>query len=171
MDTKRIIMIAILTTMMLVLEQALVIIPNVQLTTLLIVLFSMHFSFKESISMIMVYVILDSLWMGAFNLYYMLPMMMGWSFIPIMIHYVFKKPINVYYLSFFGMVMGFVYGWTFMPFNMALTGIDFKAYILADLPFQIIMAVSNYLTILWLYQPLNQLYRDFLPSRQNSLSL
>lgn len=171
METKRLIIISLLTTMMLVLEQALVILPNVQLTTLLIVLFSVHFTFKESLIMIFVYVILDSLWMGAFNFAYMFPMMIGWSFIPIGIHGFFKKPINIYKLAAFGMIMGFIYGWTFIPFNVVLTGIDFKTYLLADLPFQLVMGLTNYLTILWLYQPLDLIYRTYLPSRQNAFSL
>jgi hypothetical protein len=164
METKRMIIIAMLTTIMLVLEQVMVILPNIQLTTLLIVLFSKHFKLKESIIMIIVYVILDSLWMGAFNLFYMIPMIIGWSVIPITIHLVFKKPINIYKLATFGMVMGFIYGWTFVPFNVFMTGVPIQAYLIADLPFQIMMGVTNFLTILWLYQPLDSIYKVYIPS-------
>jgi len=164
METKRMIIIALLTTIMLVLEQAMVILPNIQLTTLLIVLFSMHFKLKESLLMIIGYVILDSLWMGALNPFYMMPMVIGWSIIPITIHLFFKKPINIYKLATFGMVMGFVYGWTFVPFNVWMTGVAVQAYLIADLPFQIMMGVSNFLTILWLYQPLDSVYKAYIPS-------
>lgn len=168
MRTKRLILIAMLTTITLVLEQALVVIPNVQLTTLLIVLFSVHFKLKESLIMIVVYVFLDSMWMGSLNLLYIIPMIIGWSFIPLGIHLFFKKPINIYKLATFGMVMGFVYGWTFMPFNVLMTGVSIDVYLLADLPFQIIMGITNYLTILWLYQPLNVIYKTYLPAFSTS---
>jgi energy-coupling factor transport system substrate-specific component len=50
-----------------------------------------------------------------------------------------------------------------MPFAVMMTGVSPVAYLVADLPFQIIMALSNFLTILWLYPPLKKVYQSNLP--------
>jgi hypothetical protein len=163
MQTKKIALFAVLIAMLLVQEQALAFIPNVQFSTLLILLFASSFKLRDSFVMIAVYVVIDSLYMGAFNLIYMVPMYIGWSLIPIGYHVFFKEKENTIALAFFGLFMGFIYGVIFMPFAVILTGVDPWAYLIADLPFQIVMAISNFLTILWLYPPLKKVYQQNLP--------
>lgn len=163
MKIKKIALFSVLIAMLLVQEQALSFIPNVQFSTLLILLFASSFKFKETLLMIAVYVIIDSLYMGGFNLVYMIPMFLGWSMIPVGYHLFFKGKDNPYALAFFGLGLGFVYGFLFMPFAVMMTGVSPVAYLMADLPFQIIMALSNFLTILWLYPPLKKVYQSNLP--------
>lgn len=163
MNVKKISLFAVLTSLLLVQEQALSFIPNVQFSTLLILLFASSFKLKDSLTMLVVYVIIDSLYMGAFNIIYMVPMYIGWSLIPIGYHLFFRGKENPYALAFFGLVLGFIYGFLFMPFAVLMTGVDPLVYLMADLPFQIIMAISNFLTILWLYPPLKKVYQMNLP--------
>lgn len=163
MQTKKIALFAILTALLLVQEQALSFIPNVQFSTLLILLFASSFKLRDSLTMIAVYVVIDSLYMGAFNLMYMVPMYIGWSMIPLGYQLLFKDKNHPLGLAFFGLILGFIYGFLFMPFAVILTGVDPWAYLLADIPFQIVMAISNFLTILWLYPPLKKVYQENIP--------
>ena len=155
MNVKRIIQIALSVAIIFTLEQALVFLPNVQLTTLLILIFVSVYSFKESVVMISIYVILDTLFFGGFNLFYMVPMLIAWNLIPIAYHTFLQNTNNEIKLGIFVFVFGFVYGWIFIPFNMIYTGIDeFWPYLTADILFEVIMAVTNLLTVLWLYKPM-----------------
>jgi len=155
MTTKRLLMIAFAITITFVQEQMLLILPNVQFTVLLIIVFTSVFTFKESMTYIFVYVILDNLYLGGFNLFYMIPMFLAWSLIPISYHTFMRRTTNEYYLGFFAFVFGFVYGWSFIPFNMIQTGIsNFYVYLGADIMFEIIMAVVGFVSVIWLYKPL-----------------
>ncbi len=155
MTLRRLILLAMSVTIIFVQEQLLMFIPNVQFTTLLIVLFVSVFTFKESIVMIIVYVLLDNIYMGTLNPFYMVPMFIGWTLIPVVYHTLLKQTKNANTLAFFGLFMGFVYGWVYIPFVMIQLGMNhFWPYLLADIPFELIMATSNFLTILWLYEPL-----------------
>ena len=154
METRRLLMVALSIAIIFTQEQLLMFIPNVQLTVLLIILFVSVFSFKESIMMITAYVLLDSLYMGGFNVFYMVPMMMAWYLIPISYHTILRRTTNEVKLALFAFVFGFVYGWVFIPFNMLQTGIAFLPYLAADLLFEVIMAATGLLTVLWIYKPL-----------------
>ncbi len=161
METRRLLMVALAIAIIFTQEQLLMFIPNVQLTVLLIILFVSVFSFKESIMMITSYVFLDSLYMGGFNIFYMVPMMLAWYLIPISYHTILRKTKNETKLALFAFVFGFVYGWMYIPFNMIQTGISkFIPYLLADLPFEIVMAITGFLTVLWMYKPLYKVLND-----------
>ncbi|MCK5387817.1 MAG: hypothetical protein KAJ22_00890 [Candidatus Izimaplasma sp.] len=155
METKRLLMVALSIAIIFTQEQLLMFIPNVQLTVLLIILFVSVFSFKESMIMITAYVFLDSLYMGGFNVFYMVPMMLAWYLIPLSYHTILRQTKSELKLAIFALVFGFVYGWMFIPFNMIQTGIpNFIPYLIADLPFELIMATTGFLTVLWIYKPL-----------------
>ena len=68
--TKDITLIALLTTLLFVQEQALVFIPNVQLTVFLIVFYSKKLGFLRTSLIVAIHVVLDNLVMGSFNLIY-----------------------------------------------------------------------------------------------------
>ncbi len=152
---RRLIILAMSVTILFVQEQVLTFIPNVQFTTLLLVLYASLFKFRENVMIIFVHVILDSLYMGAFNPFYMTPMFIGWVLIPLAYHTVLNRTTNEVKLAIFALFMGFVYGWVFIPFVMIQLGMNqFWPYLLADIPFEIIMATANFITVLWLYQPM-----------------
>jgi hypothetical protein len=158
-------MIAMAVTIVFVQEQLLMFIPNVQLTTLLIILFVTVFTFKESFLMIVVYIFLDNLFLGGLNPFTMGAMFVAWMLIPIIWHTVLRKTKNVQILAFFGFFFGILYGWVFIPFTMIQTEVfELWPYLLADIPFQGIMATTNFLTVLWLYEPLHQVIEKEMPS-------
>ncbi|MFP4286425.1 MAG: hypothetical protein ACLFRI_01900 [Candidatus Izemoplasmataceae bacterium] len=168
MALKRLIFLAMCITILFVQEQLLILIPNVQFTTLLVVLYAALFTFKENVLIIMVYVFLDNLALGTLYPLMMAPMFIAWMIIPISYHTFLRKTKNVYILAFFGILFGILYGFVFVPFRMIEQEVfDIWAYIIADIPFQIVMALSNFITILWLFTPLyNTLNKELIKWNQ-----
>ncbi len=167
MDTKKMIMISLSIAIVFTQEQLLVFLPNVQLTVLLILLFVSVYSFKESMILITGYVLLDSLYMGGLNPFYLIPMLLSWYLIPVSYHTIMRKTTNEVKLSIFAFAFGFVYGWVFIPFRMVQTGIDeLWPYLVADLPFEIIMATTGLLTVLWLFKPLHSTMEQIMKSKK-----
>ncbi len=157
MSVKRMLFIASAVSIIFVQEQALVFLPNIQFTVLLILLFSSVFTWKESVIMILVYVLLDSLYMGAMNPFTIAPLVIGWMLIPISYHTILKRTENEIVLAMFAFVFGFVFGWIFIPFNMIQTGITNPIpYLIADIPFEVIMACCGFLSVAYAYQPLKR---------------
>lgn len=155
MSVKRMLMIASSVAIIFVQEQALLFLPNVQFTVLLIILFSSVFTFKESTLMILVYVFLDSLYMGALNPFTVVPLVIAWMLIPIAYNSILRRSNNEFVLAIFALFFGFIFGWVFIPFNMIQTGImNPLPYLIADLPFEAIMAGTGFLTVVWAYKPL-----------------
>lgn len=171
MNIRKMTLMGALVSLLLVQEQILTFLPNIQFSTLLILIFVSHFTFKESLTMLLVYVVLDSLWMGAINPFYMVPMFLGWSVIPVAYHSFLRRTQNPHLLAFFGVFMASLYGLAFMPFAVFQTGVSMSVYLVADIPFQILMALSNFLTILWLYEPLNRRFKSALQGYVSTLHL
>jgi len=49
----------------------------------------------------------------------------------------------------------------FIPFNMIQTGIpNFIPYLISDIPFELIMATTGFLTVLWMFKPLYKVLSD-----------
>lgn len=175
MSVKKMLFIAASVSIIFVQEQLLLFLPNIQFTVLLIILFSSVFTFKESVIMILVYVLLDSLYMGAMSPFTMMPLVIGWMLIPICYNTILKRTENEYVLALFALVFGFVFGWVFIPFNMIQTGImNPVPYIIADIPFEALMAACGFLTVVYAYKPLkvalNQILygQDLVPRKSNT---
>ncbi len=152
MTVKRMVLIAMCTAILFVQELFLTVLPNIQFTVLLLVVYASIFTFRENVIIIFVHVILDNMAMGTLNPFYMTPMFFGWLMVPILYHLLMRKTTSEIKLAFFGILISIIYGWMYIPFNMIQTGIHvFWPYLLADIPFQILMAMSSFLTILWLY--------------------
>jgi len=162
MSVKRMIMIALAVPIIIIQEQLLVMVPNVQFTVVLIILFSSIFSLKESIIMVLVYVLIDSMYMGALNPLYMTPMVLGWSFIPLSIHTYLRGTKSEMKLAVFALGFGFLYGWIFIPFKIIEQGITTVwPYFVADLPFEIIMAATGFITVILLFKPLYKIIKQY----------
>lgn len=156
MTTRKILFIASAIALTFVQEQLLIMIPNVQFTIVLIYVFVSVFSFKESLIYITIYVILDNLYLGGFNLFNVIPMFVSWNLIPLFYHTVLKQTKNEKLLAISALCFGFIYSWSFFPGAIILYGLKdvWKVYILSDIPFELILATTGFVTVLWLYKPL-----------------
>lgn len=56
-----------------------------------------------------------------------------------------------------GIAFAVLYGLTFLPLTVIVYGIDPWAYIVADIPFQINMAIGNFISLLLLFERLTKI--------------
>lgn len=169
MSVKRMVFIAMCTTILFVQELFLTFLPNIQFTVLLLVVYASVFSYRENVAIIFVHVILDNLMMGTLNPFYMIPMFFGWLMIPTLYRVLMRRSKSELKLAFFGILISVLYGWMFIPFNMIQTGIHiFWPYLLADIPFQIFMSISSFITILWLFPILHRTIDEQLKTHETS---
>src|SRR5690554_4722661 len=110
---KDITLIAILTAILFAQEQILSFLPNIQLTVLLIVLYSKVLGLKRTIIIVTIHTFLDNLLMG-FNIFYFPFMLVGWLIIPISLNTIFKRVNNTILLAFLGILFSFLYSWMFV---------------------------------------------------------
>lgn len=157
-------LIAVCAAVLFVQQLAMSMLPNIQFTTLLVVLYAKVLGFRRTTLIVTVHVLASSFLSpyGPINPLYLPSMWIGWMLIPIFMHTVMRRFDTPYPLAIFGFLFGFVYGWLFIPVSVWILGTPFMTYFMMDLPFELIMAISNFLTILWLYQPL----KDFLVSQK-----
>lgn len=155
-------LIAICAAVLFVQQLALSFLPNIQFSTLLIVLYAKVLGFKRTTLIITIHVLVYNL-LSPFGsaLPTHIPFMyLAWMLIPISLATFLKKVEGALGLAIFGIVFGFVYGWMFIPPVVLLTDTPFVAYLIMDIPFEIIMAISNFITIYWLYDPLKKVLVD-----------
>ena len=155
---RHVILTGMFLAILIVQEQLLVFLPNIQLTVVLLLVYSALLPGYLLGFLVVGYVLIDNLIMGSFSLIYTPPMLIGWVILAILGKLVQNRSLIVVLLV--ALLFGFVYGWVFIPFNMIVHGIKtFWPYFLADLPFEITMAVNNYFTVLLFYKPLTALLR------------
>lgn len=153
---KDIALIAVLAAVLFAQQIALSFIPNISFTALLVILYMRLLGFKKTTMIIFVHVISINLLspFGPVMPLHIPSMLIGWMLIPILLSTIFKGFKSVWTLSIFGFIFGFVYGWMFIPVSVFALGIPFMEYLLMDLIFELIMGISNFLAILWLYEPM-----------------
>lgn len=159
-NTREITLLAVLTAILFVQELVLSFLPNIQLTILLIMLYSRVLKTKKTLIIIFVHVLLDNLVFG-FNILFFISMIIGWSIIPLTINSIFKKVENVYLLGLLSIIYAFIYVLPFLVVNVLVLKIDLYAYLIADLPFTAILAVSSFVSIIWVYNPLKEAINRF----------
>jgi hypothetical protein len=134
-------------------EQFLILIPQFQFTVVLIMVYAFIFPYRILVPMIVAYVLLDNMYMSSLNLLYFIPMLFGWLLLAVVSRMIRNKPF--YSQVILAVIFGFVYGWLYLPARMIEQGIHiFWPYLIADLPFEIMMAASNLITVLLVYEPL-----------------
>lgn len=152
-------LIAILSAILLVQQVALSFLPNVQTTVLLIVLYTKVLGFRKTTLIIFIHVILYNTLspFGSVIPLHFISMFVGYMMIPILLNTLFNKFETALQLASAGLLFGFLYGWAFIPISVFVLDIPLTTYLMMDLPFELVMAVSNFLTIYWLYDPLKKL--------------
>ncbi len=163
-----IVLMAICTAVLTILELSLSFLPNIQLTFLLIMVYSRVFKTKNALIIIFLHVMIDNLVMGSFNIFFVLVMLIGQSIIPITLNTIFIKVNKPLSLAILSVLYAFIYSWLFIVPSVLILHIDAKAYLLADLPFEGLLACSSFLSVLWLYKPLINIINSFLVKTPNN---
>mgnify|MGYP003292215319 CR=1 FL=1 len=154
---KHITIIASMATILFVQEQLLTFIPNVQLTFLLISLYTVVFGFKKTSLIIFIHILLDNIVMGSFNPIVMLPMYIGYELCSLLVYLVNDK--NLVLITIMASIGSVIYCLAFMVANAFFLNIDILAYYVADIPFEIILIISTILSIMYLFRPLEKVLR------------
>ena len=145
---KQLTLLAFFLTIIITLELSMSFLPNISLTPLI---FALYFTrYPSGVLLIIGYIIMQGIIWGVGL--YLISMTVGW-----VIWWMSSK--NGKNLTIKSIGFAFVYGWAFMPLTVIVYGIDPVAYLIADIPFQINMAISNVLTIGLIYPALDKVIR------------
>ena len=158
MSVRGLCLITVLTTIIFVQEELLALIPNVQLTFLLFVVYGATLPLPYTLLIMCAHVLLDNLFMSSFRIEVILPMLLG--YLPtILLAYLFRNK-NEYIQAIVGVVGSILYALSFAILNVFLLDIEFVPYVIADIPFTIILSMSSALTIIFLYKPIKRIIVD-----------
>ncbi|MFA6628010.1 MAG: hypothetical protein WCQ80_00945 [Bacilli bacterium] len=168
MRVKEIVILSLLTTILVAQEQILAVLPNIQMTFLLIFLYTKIVGVKKTVFIIAIYVFLDCLITSSLGLITFIPMLIGWLLVPLSLGTIFKPCKSTLSLAFVSIILSITYALSFMVAAVIVSEISFEAYVIADIPFTLLLALSSFLSIWWLYDPLyrviNQLHTSAISS-------
>lgn len=167
-SVKDIALLAILTSILFVQEQLLTFLPNISFTIFLMVLYSKKLGFVKTSIINLIHVLLDNLLHSSFSIMYFPFMLLGYLVIPLITSLFLKRINNSLLLALFGVLFSFIYCFSFFIPNAIFLEIDMLAYFIADIPFELLLAASSFLSILWLYKPCSKLI-DKLYKKENSI--
>lgn len=156
--TKQIVIIALMATIIFVIEQIISFLPNIQLTMFFVVLFSKKYKTKTSIMIVVIYVLLDCIFNGSLNFIIFLPMMIGWIICVLLLNYLFKSVTSNPGLAIVSAILSFIYCWNYMLINCIVYSMDVYTYFVADLPFEILMSGSSFVSVLFLYNKVERIF-------------
>ncbi len=152
MNVSDIAIMVMLTAILFVQEELLTLIPNIQFTFLLIMLYGAVLGPKKASLIVLVHVLLDNLFMSSFIPTVILPMLIGHE-ITMLIGY-FLKNKNTIILSIGITIASLIYAFLFFITTIFIYNVNPLAYLLADIPFDLILISCNILCIILLYKPL-----------------
>lgn len=159
-------LIAILAVILFVQEEILTFLPNIQLTFFLIILYSKKLGYFKTSLIILIHVILDNLVMGSMNVYFTAFMYIGYLLIPLTLNTLFKKVENKNTLSILGIFYSLIYCWIYIIPNVFLYRINVIAYLVADFPFEIILASCTAISVLLLYEPCSKAFEKLIKNQK-----
>lgn len=168
-QVRDITVLAILTCILFILEEVLSFLPNIQVTFLLIVLYSKVLGSKKTSIIVIIHVILDNLFMGTFNILYVVFQAAGLLIVPITLNTLFKKVNGSLGLAILGIFYSIIYSVLFMIPACIIGSMELLPYYIADIPFEILLALSSFLTILWLYEPLKKVLNKLINKETENL--
>ena len=164
LSARELCVMALLTAILFLQEELLNFLPNIQLTVFLILLYAKCLGFWKTMMIVTVYVLLDSAYMGSLNLIFTTGQWIGWMAGPLITCLCLKKTENPAVLAGAAAGFAFLYCWVMILPTMWLLHVEFVPYLIADVPFELILAASSFLTTLLLYEPLRKLLRKLLGS-------
>jgi hypothetical protein len=147
-----------------VLESLMSGIPNVQLTVPLMMVFGALFPKRLFLPFLISYVVIDNfsglVLMGSLDPIIVAPMFLGWALLVYGSHAIRNRPL--YWQIGFAVLFAFVYGWVYVPAHMLRFGIStLWPYLVADFPFELMMAASNLVSVPLLYPLLTNLLKKW----------
>ena len=137
-------------------ELAFLALPNIQLTQLLIVVFTAAFGLPEALAMVTCYWFIDNTIMGSFSVTYSPAMLVGWFLLVVITHFVYRgiavKIENGFLsglvLAAFTAIHAFLYCWCFMAVSCIMYHMPLWGYFMSDVVFECILAANGFVSVL-----------------------
>jgi len=158
---KDLVIISSLTAVLIIMESMLTFIPFFQLTICLLVLYSKKIGSLKCTLIIILYVIVDVLLHGTYDILSVFVMILGWLSIPLLIRLFSKNHENVWILGLLGILSSLIYSWLFIIYFVVFYQLDPIVYFINDIPYELGMIISSFLSIVILYKPLSYLFNQF----------
>ena len=151
--TKKLVMIAMFIAIIFAQEEALTVIPNVQLTVLLLMVYGAVVGPLWGTVIVLAHCLFDNLFMASLMPSVFFPMAIGWEIV-MLFGWISKKwPIILKIVL--SIVGALIYCWLFVLFNwLMIPMIDIYKYIIADIPFEIVLMTSSGISVALLYIPI-----------------
>lgn len=137
-------------------EYVLMGIPNVQFTFALIIVFSVHFKFPKAFLIALTYVVVDSM---MFVSMYTPVLIVAMTMLPVIVCFIKKFTKSYVVFAIVALIYAFIFSWMFALFNvvfMDYTLSQLTAYLIVDIPFEITLAVSNFISTFLIFVPLTR---------------
>lgn len=150
---------AMLICIIFVLEEVMTLIPNVQLTVLLLMVSGAVCGPYYGTIIVLVHVFLDNLFIGSLIPVVMIPMAIGWEIVMLLGFITKKAPLWVTVTC--SGLGALAYCWIFVAANATFLDIDMRLYIIQDIPFEIILVVCSVVTVMFLFKPLTNLLNKY----------
>ena len=128
--------------------------PNIQFSFLLVVVYAKAFGTKETMIITFLHTVANTILYGGF-MYVLAPfMVLGyWSVIAI-VNLALRRQKNSIILAIGGFIGSLTYSWILAIPSIFIFDINWKAYMLADIPWELILGITSFITILLLFDPL-----------------
>lgn len=153
LSIKDLAILAFMTVILFVQEEILSVLPNIQLTFLLLAVYVKVFGFKKTSLIVLAHVLLDNMIMGSLTPIVMIPMLFGYMIYIGLVYLVRNK--SIWLISLIGILGSLIYCYLFLVVNQVFLDIDIFAYWISDIPFEILLALSTVTSIIYLFKPLS----------------
>ena len=158
-NLKKLIYVSLFTAILFVQEELLTFIPDVQFTFMLVMLYGATMGPLYGSLIVILHVIFDNLFMSTFgNFWIMGPQFFGLMF-TMLLGYLLRRR-NEFVVALGSVVAGLFYVGLYMIVNIYVLDMDPLAYIIADIPVDILLVTSNIITVMFLYKPLKKLIEN-----------
>lgn len=163
MTVKKLCYLVAFTTILFVQEEVLTIIPSVQFTFLLILLYGATIGIGYGSIVVVAHVLLDNLYMASFTIFTIGPMIIGYE-VTLIVGYLLRNK-SEWILATASIFCALLYAGLFIPINIYVYDVDLLAYVIADIPFDLVMVSCNFITVLFLFKPLKRVIEDSFRNR------
>ncbi|MGL4950034.1 MAG: hypothetical protein ACRC5M_06600 [Anaeroplasmataceae bacterium] len=149
MSIKTLAKLSMLTVILFAQEAILQVIPSVQLSFLLIIVYATTLPKLHTLLILIVYVILDNLLMGSTGFTTFIPMIIGWFLVAFSTYLVRNKHYLI--ITMVGTISVLFYTLPYAFVTSIFYDIKLRDYLISDIPFTVVLILSTSISLILLY--------------------
>ena len=155
MKTRTLVRIALLSAILVISKEIIAFLPNIELVSFLLILFSINLKLKESLLISIVFCLIEIVLYGTG------PWSIGYLIIwpsLIIVTYLLRNKLNTEFkLAFYSMFFGFIFGFLFaIPYFIISLNLGLSFWLKGTV-FDVVHGLGNFIIMLILYKPINSL--------------